>query len=573
VSEDEAVKAQLDFFIRRTGAMTGTESVAPIRPEELLASAHGRDWRETLNRRIGRGLGEPVIYQFRVLASIDEKANQLHRERVQESAQQRLNSLGPTPNYHVLLTGASGFIGRYWLLRAAKDERVARVTAVLRPGNTHTSGVKRGQQLLAGMNVPRELQGKFDFIDGDIEQDDLGLVSTRVDELSKTLTHVVHSAANVDFDSTFSSAYAGNVLGNRHVMDLALRLMRAPDSRFVSLINLSSAFICGHTQGTLIAEGSLRFARGYYNNFYELTKALAALDTERYFREHDLPVVQLLPTIVVGEASTGNSVGDYKAIHALIRSLGKVSQQLHAARMRPERWTKARSLLVSRLGYFIPGRATAEVNFVSVDRVAQGVSQALGRPQAIGQRIHLASVRGVALSRIIDIFNEELHALIYLVNPRLFKSVLAPVVRRLVSAGRGGLRSVLLRSIDHKETYLGYWEFGQPRFELGKDCTLLGLDTHRPNAEQVLRLLCRHSLYVLNLGKVRRLPEVVRRQEVWETALRRIETRMGLKPADISADRFRAALDREVRRSDFRLKHCGPDTRGETLSSDNRCLS
>jgi hypothetical protein len=89
----------------------------------------------------------------------------------------------------------------------------------------------------------------------------------------------------------------------------------------------------------------------------------------------------------------------------------------------------------------------------------------------------------------------------------------------------------------------------------------------------VLRLLCRHSLYVLNLGKVRRLPEVVRRQEVWETALWHIEVRMGLKPADISAERFRAALDREVRRSDFRLKHCEPDTRDENLSPDNRCLS
>jgi hypothetical protein len=241
--------------------------------------------------------------------------------------------------------------------------------------------------------------------------------------------------------------------------------------------------------------------------------------------------------------------------------------------MRPERWTKVRSSLVSRLGYLIPGRATAEVNFVSVDRVARGVSQALGRPQAIGQRIHLASVRGVALSRVIDIFNEELHALIYLVNPRLFKNVLAPVVRRLFPAGRPGLRSALRRSIEEKETYLGYWESGQPRFELGKDCTLLGLDTHRPDAEQVLRLLCRYSLYVLNLGKVRKLPEVVRRQEVWETALWHIEVRMGLKPADISAERFRAALDREVRRSDFRLENCEPDTRDETLSLDNRCPS
>ena len=57
----------------------------------------------------------------------------------------------------------------------------------------------------------------------------------------------------------------------------------------------------------MASEEALVFPRHLYNNFYELTKAMASVETDRFMIEEGLRVAQLLPSIVIDGMSGGAS--------------------------------------------------------------------------------------------------------------------------------------------------------------------------------------------------------------------------------------------------------------------------
>ena len=102
----------------------------------------------------------------------------------------------------------------------------------------------------------------------------------------------------------------------------------APGAAFVAHVAIETSYIHGRRKRSIAQEDALVFPRHFYNNYYELTKAMASLETDRALVEDGLRVTQLLPSIVIGHSRTGNNRGDTKVVNAPINAFGRAKEAL-----------------------------------------------------------------------------------------------------------------------------------------------------------------------------------------------------------------------------------------------------
>ena len=131
------------------------------------------------------------------------------------------------------------------------------------------------------LHIPAAAARKFRFVDGDIEKPGFGLAAGELTRLRTTLTHVVHCAASVSFDDTYENSFRANVLGCRNALEFSLGIQRARGSTFVSHVAIETSYIHGRRKRSIAQESALSFPAHFYNNFYELTKAMASIETDR----------------------------------------------------------------------------------------------------------------------------------------------------------------------------------------------------------------------------------------------------------------------------------------------------
>jgi nucleoside-diphosphate-sugar epimerase len=555
-------------YVVRVERATGRELPGPIAPAELLIHAHrdrrpmelvtqflasrlveltGSDWIARLSIEGLRNLASPLAatlgiatghaFRFRPASALSEEQAKARIAGLRREAREALAAQGRNPRLRVLLTGATGFIGGEILAQAARDPHVQEVVCVVRRERVRdaksnrviaTRGAReRGASLLRRLAIRRPASRKFRFVEGDVERPDFALGARELARLERTLTHVVHCAASVSFDESYESSFRANVLGAQNALRLALRLQSRSGSPFVAHVAVETSYVHGRAGDVLAREGSLAFPLHYYNNYYELTKAMASIETERALLGPGLRVTQLLPSIVVGDARTGNNRGDSKVVNAPVNAFGRLKQALDA--LAPSGLQeRVRSLAIAAVAGAFPADRSATLNLVPVDRVVEGVLAALGEPEAVGSRIHLASDRRIRSDQIAGVLREELGVKVRRADPTLARNLTLPLVKRLLSAlGEHKLANALERL----SSVLGaYSEWGQPVHGVGNDVRILGLPGRRPDGVKVFRMLCRHNRYVLRFGAVKEPGAVARRERAWREAIDEIEFRAG-RPA------------------------------------------
>src|SRR5439155_1675627 len=140
---------------------------------------------------------------------LSEKEVRARVERLQREARAALRARGRRPRLRLLLTGATGFLGKELLAQAAGDRRIEEVVALVRPETVRDPRTRevlkvlapaaRGALLLQRLHITGARARKFRFVGGDIEKPDLGLEAAERARLRTTLSHVVHCAASVSF--------------------------------------------------------------------------------------------------------------------------------------------------------------------------------------------------------------------------------------------------------------------------------------------------------------------------------------------------------------------------------------
>jgi nucleoside-diphosphate-sugar epimerase len=596
-------------YIAKISLVTGKEIPRPIDPDELLVHAHrdrnpievtaaflasrlvsitgneesvkaGLRKVNALGEKIAGALGtvlgsrlvekrarqalgvaeRSVCFRFRETSHLSEKEVTARVEKLRRDARALLRARGRSPRLEILLTGATGFLGKETLVQAASDRRIAKVWCVVRSETIRDpktkevvkvlSPAQRGALLLRRLRITGNRRRRFIFVEGDIEKPNLGLSDRDVGRLSRAVTHVVHCAASVSFDDEYENSFRANVLGARNALEFALTLQKAKGSKFINHVAIETSYIHGRKRKTIAQESALVFPRAFYNNFYELTKAMASLETDRHLIEKGLRVAQLLPAIVIGHSRTGNNYGDMKVVNAPINAFGRSKEAMDA--LEKDVVGRGKAWLIASVAGAFPSDRSAELNLVPVDRVVEGILAALTAPAAIGERVHLATDNRIRAEDIVRITREELGINVRQADPTLFRNLTLPIVKAALE--KGG-QPKLANALEKLGTIFGgYGEWGQPLHEVGNDVRILGLPIRRPNTLDAFRMLCRHNKYVQEFGKVRDPDEIARREHLWTDLIDRVEFETGREAASIGADEFRKLLTQRLDLKTFRPK-------------------
>ncbi|MEO5763598.1 MAG: SDR family oxidoreductase [Vicinamibacteria bacterium] len=609
-AQTKSIDLSPNRYIEKVNRITGREIPGPIDPDDLLVHAHrdqhplevaaqviasrfirstGREMAverglKAINEMAGRGaefaslfvggrkferrakdflgvVSRDYSYRFREPKHLTPGQIERRLAKARQDAAKKLAARGADPKLHVLLTGATGFVGKEIVFQAASDPRIARLTAIIRSEKITDrktgevlrviDAAERGMLVLRRLGIDDAAAKKFDFVQGDIEEPNFGLSVRDHDALAKTVTHVIHCAASVSFDDPYEASFRSNVLGSINALGFSLSLQARRGGPFVEHVAIETSYIHGRKRNAMAQEEALVFPRHFYNNFYELTKAMASMETDRHLIEKGLRVVQLLPSIVIGHSETGNNRGDTKVVNAPVNAFGRAKEI--ADKLESDLTGKPRQMLLQWAGGQFPGDPTAELNFVPVDRVVQGIIASLTVPEAIGTRIHLATDNRIRSEDVVRTVREELGVNVRLSDPTIYRNVTLPIVKGvLIRLGEDKLANALEKL---GAIFGGYAEWGQPVHSVGNDVRLLGLSIRRPDTENAFRMLCRHNRFVQAYGRVRDADEIARREHAWEIALQRIEVGSGHQVGALRPREFRERLALELDLETFVLRN------------------
>ncbi len=551
---EDAVKARL----RKINALGTTIA-------EALGSATGS---RAVEKRAKQMLGvaeRDVFFKFREPSRLSEKEVKARVEKLQKEARAILKARGRSPKLHVLLTGATGFLGKEMLVQAAPDRRIEAMVCVIRPETIRDPKTKavlkvlsprqRGALLLKRLGITGAAATKFHFLEGDIEKPGLGIAPRELSRLKKTVTHVVHCAASVSFDDAYENSYRANVQGSPERAGVRVRAAAGPGEPIRPPHRDRDLL---HPRPQEADDRAGERARLPARLLQQLLRAdegdgLAG-DRPLHDRARALRVAQLLPAIVIGHSRTGNNYGDTKVVNAPINAFGRSKEAMDA--MQVDALGRGKAWLIGSVASAFPSDRSAELNLVPVDRVVEGILAALTVPEAIGERVHLATDNRIRAEDIARITHEEIGIDVRLADPTLFRNVTLPLVKAaLEQAGEAKLANALEKL---GMIFGGYGEWGQPIHDVGNDVRILGLPIRRPNTLHAFRMLCRHNKYVQEFGRVRDPDEIARRERLWAKVLDAIEFETGRQIASMPPDEFRKMLAQRLDLKAFRPREAAP---------------
>jgi thioester reductase-like protein len=283
----------------------------------------------------------------------------------------------------VLLTGATGFVGREILSRfLERDSR--HVFALVRADNDDQA---------AGRLPAHE---RLTAVAGDIERKDLGLAGGSSERLRREVSTVLHCAASVSFDMSLEESRSVNVEGTRRMLDFARSCTRLERFSYVS-----TAYVAGEPGG-LFREDELAVGQSFRNP-YERSKFEAELAVRS--EGADLPLQILRPSIVVGDSGTGRT-SSFNVLYGPLKAFAHGTVPA------------------------IPARRDAPVDIVPVDYVADRVHElATSGPNGT---FHLVAGRNATtVGRLLEMSSEELgRAAPAVLSPRLYRRWVHPWMRR-----------------------------------------------------------------------------------------------------------------------------------------------
>jgi thioester reductase-like protein len=301
----------------------------------------------------------------------------------------------------VILTGASGFIGRELLWRLLRLPDV-RVYCLLRADDDSGARARLETILDAAqpMSLTAEERSRAVALRGDLTLERIGLTETQWQQVAAEVDRILHGAASVAFHLSFDESRMINVEGTRRMLQLAKAAMRHRLTRFDYI---STCYVAGRQAG-LIREEDLAQGQSFNNN-YERTKC----EAEALVRAHrnDVPICIFRLPMVVGDSRTGYAA-TFKVMYWPLKMLSR--------------------------GYVwvIPGDANGVVDIVPVDFVCDAMEFISADPSQRGKCFHLAAgpehstTVGQCLDLAVALFGVRRPLLM---NPAVFRSLVRPLMK------------------------------------------------------------------------------------------------------------------------------------------------
>lgn len=254
---------RLDF---RDGICTGRLLSPVIRPRGLFARLRGhqpdgRIERERLLRHLGfakqpQTLDSAIQRAARQVPKIDVPV--VHFDERNNGCYQSVREA--LRGKHILLIGATGFIGKVWLAQFLNDlPEIGRVTLLIRGHKTATAQ-ERFQRIVEespvfqtlaaryGDRLAEFLRERVDVVDGDSSKPGLGVATEDRARLASSVDVVINSAGLTDFNPDLRDALGSNV----RAMAYLLEFLKSCDH--AALLHLSTCYVVGRRDGRVLEE-------------------------------------------------------------------------------------------------------------------------------------------------------------------------------------------------------------------------------------------------------------------------------------------------------------------------------
>jgi len=248
---------RLDF---RKGMATGRLMEPVIRPRGPFArfTGGGPDGR-TSKSRLVRALG------FKDSCALDAAVQPARRTvpptRVPVVLSDSHKSFAPLSvreslrGKHILLVGATGFIGKVWLANLLTDlPEIGRIYLLIR-GKRSATPLARFQRLIEespvfenlaqryGDWLPEFLRERVEVIDGDVTKPFMGLPTEIRERMARSLHIIVNSSGLTDFNPDLRDALESNVRATSYLLDF----LKTCDHS--ALLHLSTCYVVGQRDG------------------------------------------------------------------------------------------------------------------------------------------------------------------------------------------------------------------------------------------------------------------------------------------------------------------------------------
>ena len=171
---------------------------------------------------------------------VDELRRTVHAALVQETP---AAPVSPTDFQEVLLTGATGFVGRFFLRELLRQNKRLIVHCLVRSESAE-HGFERLRDALEQAEVwEDEFAPRVRAVPGDIVDERFGLSESAFDDLSQRIDAVYHLAANVGLILSYADIREPNVRGLRSALELCVRT-RLKHLFYISTMAVFPAYFC-----------------------------------------------------------------------------------------------------------------------------------------------------------------------------------------------------------------------------------------------------------------------------------------------------------------------------------------
>ncbi|MBO7702236.1 MAG: AMP-binding protein [Eggerthellaceae bacterium] len=254
-----------------------------------------------------------------------------------------------------LVTGGSGFLGGF-VVRGLLEAGFEEVLVLMRGERAEEARARLRALWWERPELSSELGGRIRVVCGDICEERLGLTVAEYEELARSVTHIVHAAAEIGVNETARRFGEVNVDGTCNALLFAGACVRA--GKLQRFVHVSTAYVAGVREG-VVREDEL--IDSGFNSLYEQSKYGA----EQLVRDAmaRIPACVVRPAQIVGDSETGFAATFNTLYYPLKLYLkGKLP--------------------------VVPVPARQKLNMVPVDFVANMVVRALVDPCAAGKTYH-----------------------------------------------------------------------------------------------------------------------------------------------------------------------------------------
>lgn len=341
----------------------------------------------------------------------------------------------------VLLTGANGFLGTQ-IARQLIHLPEIEIVAMVRAKNRENARLRLERSWYDWGELQEAFKDRVTVIPGDVAQENLGMVDKDYQNLVSTLTHIIHTVADLRLHAPLEELRKTNVEGTKNLLKLAGQAKE--NGIFKRFSHLSTAYVAGKREGIILEDPEVSSVTPDFWSNYEESK----YEAEQAVLKSGVPYSIFRPGMVVGDSETGD-IKTFNTVYALFK------------------------LYLNGKLRVIPTSSNLTLNMVPVDYVAHAVSNLTFNRDAEGKTFHLTAPHD-SLPTIKELLEQVRIWALDKLDLRLPQPIFIPVapliqrVSTLSSRPKSGISNILFTlapyldekhsfSRDNTDNLLGYF--------------------------------------------------------------------------------------------------------------------